>query len=325
MSTRTPIPTTFIPTPVSTAADIRVASLTLPAPGFEGFTFPRYRGLLLATEQPETTQERRAVGAWLGETPVGLAFFSRAFKENTQRQLLSVMVSPLLRRQGVGTRLLAHASAMAATEGITGFLSIHSSQIPSLAAFVALLRTNGWAAPEEKEYRLAGKAAWALEALHDWAPFLTRLHRNGFGVTPWSDLSDADRVAMAWLVDSRLKEADLKFSPFNAEKHLNIEPELSILLRRKSEIAGWILGARGLAENSFYYSTGYVLPEVRRAGWLIGGVRDVCQRQAEKFGGDTIAVFETAPHNQGMRRFMERQLKPYSAWTDVRYHSEKLL
>ena len=38
-----------------------------------------------------------------------------------------------------------------------------------------------------------------------------------------------------------------------------------------------------------------------------------------------LSVFETSHSNAGMRRFMERQLKPYSEWTDARYLSEKLL
>ena len=97
------------------------------------------------------------------------------------------------------------------------------------------------------------------------------------------------------------------------------------MLRRQGRIVGWILGARGALADTFHYSHGYVLPEVRRSGWLVAGVRDVCQRQTELYGGLTLSVFETSHTNSNMRRFMERQLKPYSEWTDARYMSEKLL
>ena len=98
-----------------------------------------------------------------------------------------------------------------------------------------------------------------------------------------------------------------------------------MLLHREGTIVGWIIAARGIAANSYHYSSGYAVPSVRRAGWLIGGVWEVCRRQAEMFGGDSISVFETSPQNQGMRRLMERQLKPYSVWTDARYISDKQL
>ncbi|MFM9972616.1 MAG: GNAT family N-acetyltransferase [Burkholderiales bacterium] len=309
------------------ATQVRVAPLPLPAPGFEKFTFPRYRGLLLGTETPETTQERFALGAWLGETPVGLAFYSRSFGEEKNRRLLSVMVSPLMRRQGIATRLFAQGENLARELGAKKITTIHSSQMQAFAAFEALLRKAGWDAPKELEYRLAGKASWAVQAQGDWAPFLARLGKRGFSVSAWTEMTEADREEIRKVVESSTDEAGRAFDPFkqNEDFQALVVPELSVLLRRDGQIAGWIIGARGLAANTYHYSSGYAVPSVRRAGWLIGGVWEVCRRQAELFGGESISVFETSPQNQGMRRLMDRQLKLYSVWTDARYISEKRL
>jgi len=302
---------------------IRIGVLTLPAPGFEVFTFPRYRPLLLGTEHPEHLPERVALGAWLGERPVGLAFFSRCYGDDARRQLFSVMVSRFLRRRGIGRRLLALGEQTAAAQGTRTLLAYYSSRLAARDAFEALLNRAGWSAPREFEYRLAGKAQWAYRAAQDWAPFLARLQQRGYAATLWGEITAADREQIAALVATVLTPEERQFDPLPAAGKLELLPDLSLILRREQEIVGWILGSRGALPDSVYYSHGYVLPSVRRAGWLVGGVRDVCQRQAEQLGGETVSVFETAHDNQAMRRFMERQLKPYSLWTDSRYRSEK--
>ena len=65
----------------SNGMGLRIASLALPATGFDAFTFPRYRPLLSDTTQPEAAAERIDVGVWLGGTscrPVRLVRPARA-------------------------------------------------------------------------------------------------------------------------------------------------------------------------------------------------------------------------------------------------------
>lgn len=308
----------------SIGADVRISEIPLPAEGLGNFTYPRYRELLVDQGAPENSRERIAVVASWKERRVGLALFSRPFREQ-ERRLLSLMVDPMWRRQGVGQRLLTAGEQVASDRGTKRLNAVHSSELPARAAFEALLRSAGWGAPAEFEYRLAGKAEWALRARTDWAPFLLRLHAGGFSATDWNGLTGPDRDQVAALVQTAVPQGDRAFDPFEGEKNLNLVPELSLVLRRGGEIVGWILGSRGALVDSIYYSHGYVLPPVRRAGWLPGGVREVCERQAGRLGPDTVSVFETSANNRGMRRFMERQLKPYSLWTDSRYLSEKEL
>lgn len=307
---------------------MRIDELVLPAQGFDAFTYPRYRGVLSGRDQPETAGLRIAAAAWAGAVPVGLAFLSRESPDRA-RQLLSVMVAPLMRRQGLGLHLLQRAVQLAGDRGTTRLLARHSSRMFHAEAFEALIRRAGWKRPEAFEYRLGGKASWSLAARQDWAPFLGRLEEGGFGVLGWSAIGERERAEINAVLGLHGTDAELDFHPFRAERdakaHVHIIPEISVLLLRRGAIVGWIIGQRGALPDTFHYSSGYVIPPLRRAGWLIGGVREVCQRQAEHFGGDTVSVFETAANNHAMRRFMDRQLKPYSLWTDTRYHSEKAL
>lgn len=303
------------------------AALSLPAPGFETFTFPRYRSMVLG-EDSRGDSGQLAVGASLDGRPVGLALLSRPFGEG-ERRLLSIMVSHSARRVGIGFRLLAHAENLARQHGTLKLSAEHSTRLASRVAYEALMRKASWSAPTDREYRLAGKALWAKEAARDWASFLARLRARGFEAVPWTALTPADREDIAGLVAHELPEADRIFNPLPRESRLDALPELSLLLRREGRVAGWLLGSRGALPGIVHYGHGYVLPDLQKRGWLIAGVQEVCARQVELFGPDTVAIFETSPRNDGMRRFMERQLdrykERYQGWMDARRECEKRL
>lgn len=305
--------------------EIDIRELDLPAPGFAAFTYPRFHGILLGTA-PVTGPGQIVIGALVGETPIGLALFSSPFREN-ERRLLSVMVNAPWRRRGIGKRLLDVGEAVARSMGTTRLLAVHSSRSSARAAYEGLMRNAGWGEPAAFEHRLAGKAGWALQARQDWAPFLARLRERGFGLTDWSEITAADREAVAALLKEQPAEA-AAFDPFVSEQKLAIEPRLSVLLRRHGEIVGWILGSKGALADSVHYTHGYVRPELQRAGWLVGGVLAVSERQAGHLGPESLSTLETSSANRGMRLFMERlerQLKPYWRWSDTRFVIAKSL
>jgi GNAT superfamily N-acetyltransferase len=301
--------------------------LTLPAPGFETFTFPRFRSLVLA-EDPEPASPRLAFGTSLDGQPAGLVLLSRIYGEGECR-LLSIMVSHAARRAGIGSRLLAFAEEMARQQGVRKLRAEHSTRLLSRAAYEALVRKAGWTAPSEREYRLSGKAAWAIEAARDWAPFLGRLRERGFSTTTWAEASADDRANVAALLATEVPEADRSFDPLVREGRRDALPELSLLLRRQERVVGWLLGSRGALPGVVHYAAGYVLPGFQKGGWLIAGVREVCERQVAVLGPETVAVFETSPKNAGMRRLMEgllaRYQDRYEGWMDARLECEKSL
>ncbi|MGV3569676.1 MAG: GNAT family N-acetyltransferase [Ramlibacter sp.] len=275
-------------------------------------------------------QRQLAVGAWLHEQPVGLAWLSAPLGADdaagaAPRELLSVMVAPLLRRMGIARRLLERAQELAATQGCPSLQAFHSSRLPARAGYEALLRACGWSAPVPCESRLAGKAGWALAARDDWAPLLARWRAAGFSACDWGAVDAAARADIARVVATELPAADRLYDPLRPDLQATAIPALSLLLRRHGRPVGWLLGSPGLLPATVYYAQGYVLPALQRQGWLLAGMREVCERQAALLGPDSLATFVTAQANANMQRVMQRQLGRYAQWMDERYLSLKPL
>lgn len=310
----------------STPSIDRFELLTQPAPQFKPFTFPRYQAFLDApADAPDLAF---AAGAWMGDMPVGLALVSAQAAQG-RRQLLSIQSSAWLRRCGLATKLLATLEKIAVSRGTNTLHVQHSSRMAAAADFAAWLQRTGWSEPVEIEHRLAGHANWAEKAQIAWASFLTRLERHGFQASPWSNINDADRQAIRHIVAQQFteRERETAFDPFPHESSDALVLPISLVLRKHGEVVGWIFGSKQQLPGplAFSYPRGYVIPSLRKAGWLIGGIHAVCIKQTQVFGGESLAIFEMAPSNADMRRFVLRQLKPYSVWTDIRYQSTKAL
>ncbi len=302
--------------------DVLIEPLPLPVAGFEALTYPRLRWALTGEDAPaERLQDVLALGARLHGASVGLVLLSPVSSEGVRR-IWSIAVAPAQRRRTIGARLLARAEAEARDRGTRLLTAFHSSRMPNPAAFEGLLRRAGWSAPEPLEYRLAGRADWVFGALADWQPMLERLRARGFAATPWHEVTPEDRARAETLIAAAPQAPGIQV--FVHEKYA--EPPVSIALRRHGEIVGWVLGEREPGTGHFHYTKGYVVPELQRTGWMIGGLLEVCRRQAEAFGPDSVAVYETPAHNTPMIQFMQKRLSPRGPlWTDVRYRSEKQL
>lgn len=221
-----------------------------------------------------------------------------------------------------GARLVQEAEALAAHEGTRTLSAIHSSRAPARVAFEALLARCGWSTPREFEARICGRAGWAHRARGPWRPFLARWERGGYGSSTWERMTEEDRREVERL--AREQTADHR-SPLELAPGVERVDELSLLLRQRERIVGWLVGARGAAPDSIHYSHGWVVPALQRLGWLIAGMHDVCERQAARMGERSLTLYETDATNREMRRFVEKHLAPFTEWVDVRYRSEKSL
>lgn len=321
-------------------AGLRLARIDTPDAAFNAFTYPRFRAQLDGTAQPALRARQLAVGAWLHGLPVGLAYLSEPLLPGAQpegfeassvdtagcmRQLLSVMVQPLLRGIGIGRLLLEHAAQLAAADGTLRLHAVHSSRLPARAAYEALLRAAGWSDPVLHERRIVGKARWIIDSEARWAPLRERWRAGGYSADPWSSVGDAEREELARIIREQLVDADRGFDPLVPRLLQGSLPELSLLLRRHGRIVGWLIGWPGLLPDSVWYAQGYVLPEVQAQGWLLAGMRDVSERQLERMGPDSLCMFHTSGNNAAMQRLMERRFGPHADWTDARYLSEKAL
>jgi hypothetical protein len=264
--------------------------------------------------------ERIAIGArWAGH-PIGLALLSRELDQGSWR-LWSVAVAPPWRRQGVGLDLMRKAEAEVRARGRQTLVAYHSSRMPRPGVYQALLSSAGWSPPVAGEHRIAARAGWALPAARDWHRLVQRARIRGYTATPWCELEPDGRAAVEAIVSRGLPLPAL--DPFRWEQ--SAEPTVSIALRGKGRVVGWVIGQQDPETGAIHYLAGHVISGLQRAGWLVVGMLDASCRQVGAFGPDSLAVLSTWAANRPMVRLMADRLGPCSLWTDTRYVATKSL
>jgi GNAT superfamily N-acetyltransferase len=291
---------------------------------FAPLTFPRFRHLLLPG-QPSV----KWIGVFAapsteldlcGDIPVGLVLLWQSPESPAETRLLSVMVHRLYRGKGVASELMARAESAAISQGATSLATSYSSRLPRRLDFERLLARCGWSSPEVSEMRTAGYAA-AVAAEMDRLETSHRPYLPPDAVIgPWSSVTENERAEIDALV------AEITFSAFlGPSLHEKIaHPDLSLVLRHKGRIAGWVFGERR-SDDFCHYNCGYVVPQLRRRGGLIALIREVCRKQAALFGPQSVAQLSTTPKTPGMPRFMRERFAACALWYDEMWRSTKEL
>lgn len=272
-------------------------------------TFPRYRSLLGGTNDrvaPVIVEE--------ADQPVGLALLFRADSPegaSPDAQLLSIMVAAERRRSGIARQLLTRAEETARSQGCGSIKTWYSTRLPMCHAFEQLLNGAGWDPPETEAMRTAGHSAAVAAEMQRIEPARRPYYPAGATVELWSTVTEEERGDVDLLVAAIDFNAYLAPSLHEKTAH----PELSLVLRVHGRIAGWVFG-EVINPDLCYYANGYVIPELRRRGALVGLIRDVCRRQAELFGPMSVSRVHTTPATPGMPRFMRERLGPCALWYD---------
>jgi GNAT superfamily N-acetyltransferase len=268
-------------------------------------TFPRYR-YLLEGEREDTTVLRIEE-----DGPAAMALLYHAPAAPLSAALLSITVVRHLRRRGLARTLLKRAEASARERGCTEIFARYSSRLPGCQGLERLVSSSGWSTPEILEFRTAGYAVAGAAEMARLEPAGRPYFPPGATVELYSNLGEEDLAT----VDSL--EAAIDFTRFIHPKLYlkHAHPELCLALRHEGRVAGWVLGAKS-TNDSYVYHCGYVIPELRRRGALVGLIREVCQRQAALFGPESVAQLSTTAKTPGMAAFMRRRLGPCSLWHD---------
>jgi len=297
-----------------------IECLQVPAPAFATFTYPRYRHFVRgepgANDRIELTGSLLFAARHQGR-PVGAALLGPPTASGSGRRLLSIMVAASARRQGVATSLLREVAAWARLQpGLQQIHATHSDRTRCLEAYLGLMVAAGWQGPHLLQQRLAGRVDWTHRVAQAWAGWHRRLDRQGFAMTRLGERTPADDANIAALEQAGRVEADLRLGPCIA----SADPDFSFLVRRRGEVAGWIVGERSRDVDGIHYTLGYVIPELRPTGWLIRGLWDACRYQEAALGPDSVAVYETSATNGPMQRMMLERLEPLGPlWVDRRY------
>jgi len=297
-----------------------VTLVSLPAPEFETFTYPRYRHLLRG--EPSPNDRIRVAGSVLFGAreegrPVAAALLGPLNEQGTARRLLSVKVSPDHRRRGLATAVVRALEEWAGKqERLNRLWASHNDRMKGLDAYLGMMKAAGWAGPDLIQQRLAGEVDWTHRMDENWAPLRRRQDRQGFAMRRYDQRQIGDDERIQDLEAAGMVEPELRLAPF-ASFGL---AELTFLIYRRGEVVGWIVGERSRDVTGIHYTVGYVVPELRGAAWLIRGLWQACRRQEAVFGPKSVAVFETSGRNGEMQRLMVERLGPLAPlWIDRLY------
>lgn len=303
------------------AARPRSAVVLAPLAGnvsaYAGLTFPRLAPRLTALTPPWL-----AVGATLAGVPVGLALGT--LNDEGEALLLSVVVTPAVRRQGIGRRLLATFAETAAAAGAHCVIAAYSSRLApgDAAALVAAAAAAGWSPPVLRELICFSEAGPMVEAVARWPAVSGRLRdAQGVRYEPWQPLDAADHAAIAAMADGDgyMPHMHPDWSPAPPL------PECSVAVRRGGALVGWVVAEQAAGvplpgyrdRPAVTYRSAYLRPDLWHTGALVGAYWHAFDRQAALMGPQSIAIYHTClPRMMAMvrRRFGPLHLKVDEAW-----------
>ncbi len=238
-----------------------------------------------------------AVGLIAGARPVGLAVGTLP-PGRTQAELLSVAVTPALRRQGLGGRLLEAWQAEAHRRGAADCRVSYNESMSGRAALEGLLARGGWTSPSASGVVVVGRVGKMVDEVGTWPSIAGRLALPRSYAFASLELSAADIEAVErYLSDP--EAADMSGPIRQADQ---LAPDFSIVIRRDGQLVGWLLATeshRPLVEGdadvpTVRYLEAYLDPAYREGGIMVGAYYHCYSRQMTLLGRESIAVYFTS-------------------------------
>lgn len=270
---------------------------------------------------------RPARGAWKGVLalddagPVGLALLEMGIDTGGGQppgpaQLFSLAVLPGHRRRGIGGALLAAAERLAGAAGAAEVEGAYRTSWRSRPAIEALLASRGWSPPEARLVLARGETGFARRIRASPAPELP----PEAAVFSWEALTESEReeILARQRADPWYPEI---LTPFQEEPRL--EPTISVGLRWRGEVAGWMVCHR-VAFDTLQYSALFVRKDLREhgLGWAL--VREAVRRRLAD-PDLRYAILAVDARNRPMLAFLEERLRRYLTGTSELRVSRKRL
>ncbi|MNM06821.1 PanD maturation factor [compost metagenome] len=253
-----------------------------------------------------------ALGAYHLGVPAGLAAAVLSGNGTPTARLLGVAVAPSLRRQGVGSKLIAELERRLRTIGIT-FLSAEYLEDLSLRSEQAdFLLVCGFAEPQAGIHAATGPLSLAKKL--PWVGSLV-LPRS-FSIQPFHTLTPEERELL------RSGENNWYPSILNPlAGDSGIDAQRSLVVRRKDQLAGW-LTVEAFSQDTLLFKTMFVREEHQRLGRGVALLAEMLRRAA----GDSSyreGIFFVEADNAPMLTFLERHVYPLGLRREVLWRTVK--
>lgn len=260
---------------------------------------PLYEPLIYPKTYPLFEDEKvLAIGAFIDEQAVGL-ITCFAYSHAKEALLASFYVDLPYRNQSIGTKLMNHLLATLKEREIKLLYFHYSTPNPTLER---ILNKSGW-----KEPRLLTRRYFLDQySFHpDWYFSPYPLLPSEFSLFPWSEAKPEEEE-----LAKRLEQHNLQTTIVDSK--FPIDTLTSLGLRRKDQLAGWIVNHR-LEPKLLRYSAFYLLPEIRGVGpgiyLLKESIRQHLKNEIDLVGMMEINFKFASP---SWIRFIKNRLAPYA-------------
>ena len=260
-------------------------------------TFPAFQGLLNFNS---AVVAPLAIGTLQNEAPAGLALLVTN-PSAAEAELLSIFVSPRLRRNGIALELMQRTLAYCKTQNIQKISASYMSGQDSTQTLENIFNKTGWTAPQTRMLVVR----CSLDSIKS-APWLNRYELpKGYEVLPWAQVTSAEREALRvsnlekpWIAPDLV--------PFDFEE--NYEPVTSVALRVNGAIVGWCLNH--VVDGILRFTCSFLRRDLQRLGRIVLLYSDSVSRAPA--AGLSVGMWTVPIRHAGMVNFASKHMQPYS-------------
>ncbi|MBI9075515.1 MAG: TIGR03032 family protein [Desulfatibacillum sp.] len=221
--------------------------------------------------------------------------------DNVSAEIISLLVAPVYRNQGIARKLVAMTEDLLRQNGIKAMDLTYRTNWDGCAAVEQIAQKQGWAG--SMPLRLLAKSLTRTISSAPWlnTPFPHHLCE----VFDWSLLTSGERSAIEQRIGNE-KGFPLELSPFQEESM--IEPLTSLGIRYKGEVAGWSVTHR-VAPDTIQYTAAYLREDLRGLGVSLPLAAESARRRIAS--GVPKAIFMIDARNHAALKFFDKNLRPY--------------
>lgn len=295
------------------------------AAGVAELTFPAYRHLLDLEPQPRHAGALHGSGpvirpiaeaAVAGSVPVGLALAELPTDDDHEPELLSVFVRPEVRRQGIGTRLVAELCAEIAGRGHRAINAVYMTGKPEIVGLEKIFWKLGFGPPQTRMtvLRLTADDLDRLSWMH-W----TRMPK-GYEIVRLAEIEDQA------LAELRAADGDEGWIPGDLRPWNHIgegyEPATSMILKVDGRVTGWVVTHK-LSDEMLRYTTSYIHPNLWRRCALLRLWRASFLAMQE--AGFLVATLTSHARHPQMVAFIRKHVAPVVSFVAETRGTRKVL
>ncbi|WP_106751282.1 GNAT family N-acetyltransferase [Pannonibacter carbonis] len=273
---------------------------------------------------PEGGPDNCNLVAWIENVPAGLLLSRRSLDRFGTQELLSLMVTPLFRRQGLARALLAELEITMASAGRTHLLASWSDRLPQLESFRALLSREGWDIPEPARLRMSFNVGERQDALRTFRPLMASARRHGLSSRPMAAMPDEPRNLMLAAATTFARAGAMPAWANPAPWLEHCDPAVSqLLFDENGRLCGWLLGEYQPGFTRWSVPLGWCSTDASHM--LLAMDHLLCDLEHHGGPGATLILQPSQRNGHRVCTLLDRHFRPYALWADHLVSSSKTI